>query len=98
MIEFGISETSSPEEVISREGEEKVHYPMLFVSDVKEDDGLEIGEWTEVVAKVKKCSKTVHEGDDGDKTYSCEYKVKGFVPMKKKESDFGAELEKMAGY
>ena len=96
MIEFGIEyeEVMSPSE---KDGDKK-HYPMLFVSDVKEDDGLEIGEWTEVVAKIKKCSKTVREGDEGDKTYSCEYKVKGFVPMKKKETDFGAELEKMVGY
>jgi len=95
MIEFKIEMEN---DYLSKDNKDslskKEYYPKLYVSDMKESDGLELGEWTEVVAKFKKCEMTVSETESGKK-YCCTYEVKGFSPIKNKESDFGRDLEKM---
>lgn len=89
MIEFKVEMDDYEMPEVKRE-----YYPKLNVSDIKEPDGLPMGEWVEVVAKVKKCEMTVKETEDGKK-YCCTYEVKGFSPMKTGGNEFAQELDKM---
>lgn len=92
MIEFKVEVEKYPVE--NAEPEMTVRYPCLFVGGIKDECKLPIDEWAEVVAMVRKKSASVNEDGKG-KTYSYEYEVKGFHPMKSDGVSFGEKLDKL---
>jgi hypothetical protein len=93
MIEFKI-EVEKMDGYDKPEKSKRDYYPTLYVEGMTESDGMEMGEWCEVRAKVKKVSSTVRECEGGTK-YSCSYEVAGFAKPEAKVTSFAQALEEL---
>lgn len=76
-IDFGYTydDTGLEQPAPEPEDEKKVHYPSLYVSDMKDDDDIEVGDEFLALVKMKKKSADYHECEKG-KRYNCTYEVK----------------------